>query len=158
MTIGNIKPRWRDDYAGQRESAVLFDLVAKENARARSITQHVDNRSMEEAAQVAAESKSPFDQLNEVLRLGTLDIALENSDGEEILARHLGTGREFSMAQMSDGERNAALIAATVLTVEPGTVLLIDEPERHLHRSIIETVANGTVRAAHRLRVCCVDA
>ncbi len=93
---------------------------------------------MEEAAQVAAESKSPFDQLNEVLRLGTLDIALENSDGEEILARHLGTGREFSMAQMSDGERNAALIAATVLTVEPGTVLLIDEPERHLHRSIIE--------------------
>ena len=39
---------------------------------------------------------------------------------------------------MSDGERNAAIIAATVLTVEPGTVLLIDEPERHLHRSIIE--------------------
>ena len=34
--------------------------------------------------------------------------------------------------------RNAAIIAATVLTVEPETVLLIDEPERHLHRSIIE--------------------
>ena len=29
-------------------------------------------------------------------------------------------------------------MAATVLIVEPGTVLLIDEPERHLHRSIIE--------------------
>ena len=130
--------RWRDMYAGERESAVLFDLVAKENARARSIAQHVDNRSMAEAAQVAAESKSPFDQLNELLRLGTLEITLKNSDGEEILARHLGTGSEFSMAQMSDGERNAALIAATVLTVEPGTVLLIDEPERHLHRSIIE--------------------
>ena len=38
---------------------------------------------------------------------------------------------------MSDGERNAAIIAATVLTVESETVLLIDEPERHLHRSII---------------------
>ena len=35
------------------------------------------------------------------------------------------------------GERNAAIIGATVLTVEAGTVLLIDEPERHLHRSII---------------------
>ena len=43
----------------------------------------------------------------------------------------------YSIAQMSDGERNAAIIGATVLTVEPGTVLLIDEPERHLHRSII---------------------
>ena len=39
---------------------------------------------------------------------------------------------------MSDGERNAAIIAATVLTVEAGTTLLIDEPERHFHRSIIE--------------------
>jgi hypothetical protein len=28
------------------------------------------------------------------------------------------------------------LIAANVLTVEPGTLILIDEPERHLHRSI----------------------
>ena len=130
--------RWRDDYDGRRESAVLFDLVAKENARARSIAQHVDNRSMAEAAQVAAESKSPFDQLNELLKLGTLAVALKNSNGEELLARHGETGSEFSMAQMSDGERNAALIAATVLTVEPGTVLLIDEPERHLHRSIIE--------------------
>ena len=39
---------------------------------------------------------------------------------------------------MSDGERNAAIIAAHVITAEPGTVLLIDEPERHLHRSIIQ--------------------
>ena len=29
-------------------------------------------------------------------------------------------------------------MAANVLTVEPGTILLIDEPERHLHRSIVE--------------------
>jgi hypothetical protein len=42
------------------------------------------------------------------------------------------------MAELSDGERNAIILAATVLTVEFGTVLLIDEPERHLHRSIIE--------------------
>ena len=44
----------------------------------------------------------------------------------------------FSIAEMSDGERNATIIAATVLTVEPNTVLLIDDPERHLHRAIIE--------------------
>ena len=41
------------------------------------------------------------------------------------------------MAQLSDGERNAFLLAADVLTAKPGTLLLIDEPERHLHRSII---------------------
>ena len=30
------------------------------------------------------------------------------------------------------------IIAAHVITAEPGTVLVIDEPERHLHRSIIQ--------------------
>ena len=42
------------------------------------------------------------------------------------------------MAQMSDGERSAVIIAANVITAKSGTVFLIDEPERHLHRSIIE--------------------
>ena len=44
---------------------------------------------------------------------------------------------------MSDGERSAAIVAANVLSVEPGTVLLIDEPERRLHRSIIEPFLSG---------------
>ena len=88
--------------------------------------------------EISDESPSPFDELNELLGIGTLAITLENANDEEILARHRDGNTPFSIAQMSDGERNAAIIAATVLTVEPGTVLLIDEPERHLHRSIIE--------------------
>ena len=35
-------------------------------------------------------------------------------------------------------ERNAMILAAHVITADPGTVFLIDEPERHLHRSIIQ--------------------
>ena len=130
--------RWRDDYAQQRQSAVLFDLVAKENTRARLITRHVDSGNTEKAEKTSAESPSPFDQLNELLGIGTLAVTLENSNDEEILARHRDGSVPFSIAQMSDGERNAAILAAAVLTVEAGTVLLIDEPERHLHRSIIE--------------------
>ena len=130
--------RWRDDYAQQRQSAVLFDLVAKENTRARLITCHVDSGNTEKAEKTSAGSPSPFKELNELLRIGTLAVTLENSNDEEILARQRGGSAPFSIAQMSDGERNAAILAATVLTVEAGTVLLIDEPERHLHRSIIE--------------------
>ena len=130
--------RWSDHFAHLRQAAVLFDLVAKENERARLITSHVDNQDSEEADRISAAEASPFDQLNELLTLGNLAIRLEHSKGEEILARHQMSGQSFSIAQMSDGERNAAIIASTVLTVEPGTVLLIDEPERHLHRSIIE--------------------
>lgn len=46
-------------------------------------------------------------------------------------------GPGYSAAELSDGERNALLIAGNVLTAPPGILLIIDEPERHLHRSII---------------------
>ncbi len=130
--------RWMDRSPHERQSAVLFDLVAQENDRARRITRQVDDGKECEAKRIAARTTSPFARLNDLLQCGMLTITLEDSLGEEILARHRGTETSFSMAQMSDGERNAAIIAANVLTVKPDTILLIDEPERHLHRSIIE--------------------
>ena len=133
----NYEALWQEYNSELKQSAVLFDLVAKDNTRARSIASLVDRNDLEGASKRAAESVSVFAQLNDLLSLGTLLITLENSKDEEILARHRNANGAYSIAQMSDGERNAAIIGATVLTVEPGTVLLIDEPERHLHRSII---------------------
>ena len=133
----NYEALWQEYNAEQKQSAVLFDLVAEENTRARSITSFVDSKDLEGAAKRANESVSAFVQLNDLLALGTLLIDLENSNDEEILAKHRRSSASYSIAQMSDGERNAAIMGATVLTVEPGTVLLIDEPERHLHRSIV---------------------
>ena len=129
--------RWRDHYSGQKQAAVLFDLVANENDRARLIAHHIDNRSPEEALRVSSESAAPFAQVNELLALGTLTVSIENSKGEEILAQHGNGGGKFSIEKMSDGERSAVIMAAEVLTAKPSTVFLIDEPERHLHRAII---------------------
>ena len=130
---------WKDRDAARKQSAVLFGLVEEERIRTRSIASHVGSGDAEKAAKVASESPSPFDRINELLEKGMLDISIqESSDGGEMLVSRGNAGQAFSIVQMSDGERNAFIIAATVLTVRPGTVLLIDEPERHLHRSIIE--------------------
>ena len=130
--------RWTDPHAAAKLSAVLFDLVAKDNARNRTIGQHIDDNNPDDATAFVSKSVSPFKQLNELLDLGRLTVSLTNSHNEEIVARHRDNCTSFSIAQMSDGERAAAIMAADVLTVEPGTILLINEPERHLHRSIIE--------------------
>ena len=126
---------WIDHTGAETHAAVLFDLVAAENRRARVITEHVENRKIE-TAEKAANIASPFTRLNDLLALGTLRVSLHNSDDVEIVARK-GSGPTFGIERMSDGERNAVIMAATVLTVDPGTTLLIDEPERHLHRAII---------------------
>ena len=133
----NLQARYKDHNAYQRQavSAILFDLVNKENTRARSIAYHVDNDDSSEARKISAESPPPFDQLNGLLNLATLTVNIENSHNQEILARH-SQDAPFNVIEMSDGERSAMIIGAHVITAEPGTVFLIDEPERHLHRSI----------------------
>ena len=134
----SYEARWKDYNPGYKLSAVLFDLVTNENTRARAITQYVDSDNYEKAKEISEESPSPFDEINELLSLATLKVKIENSNDRELLAKHLRTEQSFSIAEMSDGERNAMIIAAHVITAEPGKVFLIDEPERHLHRSIIQ--------------------
>ncbi len=63
-------------------------------------------------------------------------IELSLHENEQVMASKSGCV-PYSIAHLSGGERNALLIAANVLTAKPGTLILVDEPERHLHRSII---------------------
>lgn len=130
--------RWIDHHAGNQLSSVLFDLVAKDNDQARRIAAQVRAENYAKAGQIVKDEPGVFDQINHLLALAGLEIAIENSEGEELLTRRKGYEQTYSIAQMSDGERNAVILAANVLTVTPGTILIIDEPERHLHRSIIE--------------------
>ena len=44
---------------------------------------------------------------------------------------------KYSATHMSDGERAVLYLAAQVLCVPPKKILIIDEPELHLHRSIM---------------------
>ena len=129
--------RWRDNQAARHLSAVLYDLGAKENARARSIVRHMEKESISDAQRILGETPSPLKLMNQLLRRGSLNVELENADDGSIVAKREG-GATYDIAQMSDGERSAMIISAQVITAEPGTVFLIDEPERHLHRSIIE--------------------
>ena len=64
-------------------------------------------------------------------------VFIRPDEPETIFAQRTTTGQTYTADQLSDGERSALLLAAEVLTAPDGTVFLLDEPERHLHRSII---------------------
>lgn len=130
--------RWAEQDPVARQSAVLFNLVAKDNTRYRTIGEYIDDKNEKEAIAFAEKSMPLFRQLNDLLNLGTLKISLNNSNDEEIVAKHQDNDQHYSMARMSDGERAAAMMAADILSVDSETIFLIDEPERHLHRSVIE--------------------
>jgi ABC-type cobalamin/Fe3+-siderophores transport system ATPase subunit len=131
----SLEARWKDQYAAQRPSIAIYDLIDAENVRARDIASAVDADNID-LAKTLSKKDSPIKVINELLRLSNLPIEISVKENEQVMARKLG-GAPYSIAELSDGERNALLIASNVLTVKDGTLILIDEPERHLHRSII---------------------
>jgi hypothetical protein len=74
-------------------------------------------------------------QLNETLKQAGLAIELELTASSTFDAINSDNQR-YPISQMSDGEKSAVLLAAEVLAADESAVLIVDEPERHLHRAI----------------------
>ena len=140
---GNPQSRWREYDSQTRLASVLFDLNGKQVELALRIMEHAFAKDMHTIDWLTESERPVFERINDLLRNAGLSVSIQNSSGEEIVAHHNESSTSYSMAQMSDGERNAVLLAAEILTVDPGTVLLLDEPERHLHRSIIQPLLSA---------------
>lgn len=126
--------RWMDHHAGQRANIAIYELIEAENVDARAIAKAArdDNALL---VKELVKRDAPIDVINELLKASNLPIELSLHQDEQVMAAKSG-GSPYSISRLSDGERNALLIAANVLTAKPGAFILIDEPERHLHRSI----------------------
>lgn len=127
--------RFRDRFAAQRASMTVYELIDAENVRARAMQSAYDAGDMD-GLKEAAKAEAPIAIINELLQQSNIPVRISVQKNERVMASKDG-GPEYSAAELSDGERNALLIAGNVLTAPHGTLLIIDEPERHLHRSII---------------------
>ena len=134
--------RWRDDYQSEDIAMFIFDLVAKDNDRNRLVTAYCTEGDSSKAKEISPEQinelfgQSPLEQINKLFKIGGFMTQLEYTDAQGFRARH-ENGAIFGIEQMSDGERSAMIMASQVITAPQGCMLLIDEPERHLHRAII---------------------
>lgn len=72
-------------------------------------------------------------------------LRLEDSKFFAVLEKD-GNEKVYSANQMSDGERSVLYLAAQVLCVPPNKMLIMDEPEIHLHRSIINRLWSALER------------
>lgn len=111
--------RWSDSYSHFRPSIAIYDLVDAENARARAVTRAVDEGNVDDARRIAKQD-APIKVINELLRISNIPIEISVEEDNQLLARKSGSA-PYSIAELSDGERNALLIASSVLTAKPGT-------------------------------------
>lgn len=126
--------RWLDHAQAQRPAVVSFDLLAQVNERNARVADIIDGGGF--ADDVAAKlEESPIVRLNRILVSAHLGVELVLTSQATFDAVAVG-GARYPISQMSNGEKSAVLLAAEVLAAPQASILIIDEPERHLHRSI----------------------
>lgn len=137
--------RYRPWGGGNRNQKVIYDLQSTEvQFKVDAAGRIADEGATSDAIRLLQEKNSPIDQANTLLAQSNIPIRLTLRDAELMATRGDDV---FSIAKMSDGERSALVLVAEVLTAKPSTVLVIDEPERHLHRSITVPMISALVAA-----------
>ena len=131
----NALSRHKDQHSQIRPGLTLYDLIESENVDARAIARALRSGDTKLAESLATEA-APIAKINMLLADANIPITISVEAEAKLTACKLGSA-PYGVDELSDGERNALLIAADTLTAKPGTLLIIDEPERHLHRSIV---------------------
>ncbi len=141
---GNPTFRHSDTHADTRLSLLLYELVKADNDRAHAIATHVESDETATARTYAQQRPSILTQLNMLVANAgfTFSVSYEN---ETFNAKH-GSGQPFAISQLSDGERASLLMISEVLIAPDNSVIIVDEPERHLHRSISAPLLTSLLR------------
>jgi hypothetical protein len=127
--------RWRTVQGTSRNEKAIHDLQSAETQYKIDAANEIRRNGRSSTAIDRLQSTdSPLDRANTIFAQSNLPIQLV-IDGGELKATQ--AGNVYSHARMSDGERSALVFASEVIAAPAGSVFLVDEPELHLHPSIV---------------------
>ena len=105
----------------------IFDLIQKRSQLSQEIADAFRAGDKKRGQELIDRDEDPLVVLSGLLTDANLPFEFSVDKNATIVATKSGL-ESYSAAEMSDGERNALLLAAEVLTVQAGTLILIDEP------------------------------
>lgn len=144
----SAEARWRNVSGNQRNEKAIHDLTVAQNQYmsdcAKTIAENSDPMKTAQAIAKLQSQDSPLDKVNHLLEQANIPVKMLIADDE---LKSTSGGNTFSYARMSDGERIALILIAEVIAAKPGGVFLIDEPELHLHRSIVVPLVATLIKA-----------
>jgi ABC-type lipoprotein export system ATPase subunit len=141
----DIQPdkRWKPLEGSASNEKAIHDLQTAETQYKLDAANEIkaEGPSSSAIARLQADN-SPLDIVNSLLAQANLTVQLKVANGE---LRAMQGDSLYSYARMSDGERTALVIAAEVVAAKPGMVFLLDEPELHLHSSIVVALIKALI-------------
>lgn len=83
-----------------------------------------------------AQERNPFIQINQVFHSIGLPLSLSLDEKANFKVAKEGVADSYGIDELSDGERAALVLISAVILADHGQTITIDEPERHMHRSV----------------------
>jgi len=145
MTSWDSSPdtRWRAISGTSRNEKAIHDLQAAETQYKIDAANEIKRDGSTSPAVARLRSNtSPLDRVNALMSQANLPVHMSIEGGE---LRANQSGNIYSYAKMSDGERSALVLAAEVVAAAEGSIFLVDEPELHLHPSIVVPLLNAFI-------------
>ncbi len=136
-TTDNLQDRWSD--------MILHQLKRFDDIRSRKISGLVDEGRAEDAITISRQTAPSLDVLNSTLADAGIGIGIEYDEPTFAFKAAHQSGNRTGLHQLSDGERAAIQVATVIITADEGSVFCIDEPERHMHRSMSAPLLNALV-------------
>jgi predicted ATPase len=137
--------RWKNISGNSRNEKALHDLTVSEAQYKADLANAIaDKVDVEKNTKTLQSKSSPLDRVNVLLEQANIPVQMALLDGE---LRARTDGNEYSFARMSDGERTALILIAEVISAKDGVIFIIDEPELHLHRSIVVPLIASLIQA-----------
>jgi len=84
----------------------------------------------------AAKESDPIVQINQIFQSIGLGLVVSVDRDANYNVTKIGRDDSFGIDKMSDGERAALILISTVILAGQGQTITVDEPERHMHRSV----------------------
>lgn len=134
QTLTELESAFHRARSGQFDS---LDFLANE-------TGEVSEQTLDAARTIQAQ-KSPLTEINRALAVSGFAIQFRFADDGQVRATKRD-GSDYGVSHTSDGERAALVLLIETLAAKPDQVLLIDEPERHIHRALLHPLILELVR------------
>ena len=149
MSDFNLQPysRTRDDFMTARPNINIYSIIKYENKLGREVKKYNDLNNQDKLSELR-NKPTIIDEINEIYKYSGLKLNLVLNNNDELFVHKQIDGvkyNEYNITELSDGEKNLLLLTAEVLNTEENSLILIDEPERHLHRSISSPMISSLI-------------
>jgi ABC-type cobalamin/Fe3+-siderophores transport system ATPase subunit len=117
---------WLDTFLSRLSALITHNMALEVSA----------HRKGDAAAANELRDQDPIIQINDVLSEIGINLSIEINRDSKYIANRLGLDITYGIDEMSDGERAALILIGSAILADSGEVFTIDEPEKHMHRSI----------------------